>query len=144
MKIHLFICWSVFTLIHSASAQTGFFLKLNSKTSDSYLVSTFDSKNEFLVPLEPIINELQFKVADSLQYDPIHNDQYFNIRFTKLGFETLKMVCDIVPEKELVLVVNGKAITLTNKSKPRQLMRISGPANSEEVRWIFENLKNKK
>jgi hypothetical protein len=144
MKIHLFTCWSIFDLIYSASAQTGFFLKLDSKTSDSHLVSTVDSKNEFLVPLEPIINGFEFKVADSLQYDPIHNDQYFNIRFTKIGFETLKMICELVPAKELVLVVNGKAITLTNKSKPGQLMRISGPANSEEILWIFKNLKQKK
>ena len=144
MKIHLLICWCSLALLDSASAQTGFFLRLDAKTSESHLVSAVDSKNEFLVPLEPIINETEFKLADSLQHDALNNDLFFNIRFTKIGFETLKMICNSLPEKELLLVVNGKAINLTNKSRPRQLMRISGPPNSKEISWIFENLKHKK
>jgi hypothetical protein len=141
MKIPLFICWLG---LASASAQTGFFLKLDAKTSDSHLVTTVDAKTEFLVPLEPIIPASEFNLYDSLQRDPIYNDEYFNIRFTKIGFETLKMICESLPDKELLLVVNGKAVTLTNKSKPRQTMRISGPVNSKEIRWIFENLRHKK
>jgi hypothetical protein len=143
MKIIIPACFILYVSIHSVSAQTGFFLKMDNKASCSLIVTSVDSKNEFCITPEPVINESEFKVEDSLQFNPSHSDIYFNIRFTKTGFETLKMICDFMPEKDLLLVVKGKTITLTNKSQPRQVIRISGPSDSKEIRWVFENLKKK-
>ncbi len=143
MKIILSVCFILYISIHGVFAQTGFFLKLDNKANCSLLVTSVDSKNEFCVPPESVINESEFKVEGGLQFNLTHSDVYFNIRFTKTGFETLKMICDFMPEKDLLLVVNGKAVNLTNKSQPRQLIRISGPADSKEIQWIFENLTKK-
>jgi len=136
-------CFILYVSIHSVYAQTGFFIKQDNKANCSQVVHSADSKNEICIPPAPIIGESEFKVEDSLQFNLTHSDIYFNIRLTNVGFETLKMICDFMPEKDLLFVVEGMAITLTNKSQPKQVIRISGPADSKEIRSIFENLKKK-
>ncbi len=127
-------------------AQTGFFLIVPNKENCPHLVKTVDNNQEYCIPNDPIINGEEFHAEGNLQYDPARNNQIFVLRLTAVGLETLRLICANFPEKQLVLVVKGRAAGLyDNKSfKPAQLMSISGKANSQEFRWVYENLKNKK
>jgi hypothetical protein len=135
----------LFTAGFSAVAQTGFFLIVPNKENCPHLVKTVDNNQEYCIPNDPIINGEEFHAEGNLQYDPARNNQFFGLRLTKAGLETLRLICANFPEKQLVLVVNGKAAGLyDNKNfKPAPLMSISGKANSKEFNWVYEKLKNK-
>lgn len=127
-----------------ADAQTGFYLVLDSKSpceKSLYAVDKYNS-TKFCVTNEPVINESEFKVDSNILDDLGKQNQYFNIRFTKSGFETLKLICEHLPEKQLVFVVKGKvAGTYPSKSlKPAMVIPITGKANSAEIKWVYENL----
>lgn len=125
-------------------AQTGFFLVVENKDQCPHLVKAVDFLQEYCIPEEPIIKPSEFKVEGNLEYDLSQTTQYFIIHFTKSGFETLKLICDHMPEKQLVLVVGGKAAGVYDKKKltPAQIMPINGKADSKEIKWVFETLKN--
>jgi hypothetical protein len=127
-----------------AFAQSGFFLVVASKSPCAHLVQTVDFQQEYCITEDPIIKPTDFTVVGDLQYDLVHENQFFNLRFTKSGLETLTLICKNLPDKQLVLVVNGKAAGIyRNKSiQPVQLMPISGKANSKEIRWVYDNLKS--
>lgn len=129
-----------------ALAQTGFYLIVDNNENCSHLVKTLDYKEKYCITVDPIISGGEFHVEGSLQYDQSHENQFFSLRLTKGGVETLTLVCTNLPEKQLVLVVNGKAagIYYNKNFKPTQLMPISGKANSKEINWVYDNLTNRK
>jgi hypothetical protein len=129
-----------------ATAQTGFFLIIENKEHCAHPVTSIDFQEEYCITEIAIIKESEFKAEGELQSDLVLNSRFFYIRFTKSGFETLKMICEHLPEKHLVLVVNGKAIGTYDgkKLKPTERMPIIGKADSKEINWVFENLKNRK
>jgi len=135
----------LFTSGFCAFAQTGFFLIVPNKENCPHLVKTVDYKQEYCIPNDPIISGSEFQVEGNMQYDHTRNNQIFVLRLTTVGLETLRLICANFPEKQLVLVVKGRAAGLyDNKNfKPAQLMSISGRANSQEFHWVYENLKNK-
>jgi len=142
--IILFAAFFIFTSGFS-SAQTGFFLIVTSKENCPHLVKSVDYKQTYCIPNDPIIGGKEFRVEGNLQYDLTHENQFFGLRLTKEGLETLRLICANLPEKQLVLVVNGKAAGLYNNKnfKPAELMSISGKANSPEFHWVYDNLKDK-
>jgi hypothetical protein len=146
MKTLFTVFYFVFISSLCALSQTGFFLVVGNNDHCSRLVKSFDYLQQYCITEEPIIKEMEFKAEGSLQYGLTQQEQFFNIRFTKNGFETLKLICKHLPDKKLVLVVNGKGIgTYDNRNlKPTVLMQISGKANSKEINWVFENLKKNK
>jgi hypothetical protein len=139
MKGFLFIF--VFVGYYS-SAQTGFFLALDKTVPCTKSLVSLDEQQKYCITDEPIIKSSEFKVEGKIQDDLTQKNQYFNIRFTKSGFETLKLICEHLPEKQLLLVVNGKvAGTYQSKNlRPMSVMPISGTANSQEIKWLYENL----
>src|SRR5205814_333803 len=124
-------------------AQTGFFLVIEAKDFCEHPILSFDEKRKYCITDEAIIGKSEFKVDSELQFDLTQKNQFFNLRFTKQGFETLKMICQHMPEKTLVFIVNGKAAGTYNSKglKPTLIMPINGIANSDEIKWVFENLK---
>ncbi len=145
MKIFLI---SVFFIIANkfAVGQTGFFLVVETKEQCFQTVVSLDGKNRFCITEEAIIKDSEFKVDGEILFtDLTQKTQYFNIRFTDKGLETLKLICQYLSEKKLILVVKGKVAGLydNKKLKPLQLMPILGKTNSKELKWVFENLKNK-
>lgn len=141
MRVILSFC-IVFASTFYGSAQTGFFLIIE-KGFCEHPAMSLDNTQKYCIPEEPIIKGSEFKPEGNLLSDVSTQSQFFNLRFTNSGFETLKVICEQMPEKKLVLVVNGKAVgTYDNKNlKPRQVIQISGKADSKEISWIFENLK---
>ncbi len=148
MKISVTATFFFLAIRFCASAQTGFFLIAETKGNCSHLVKSVDyqNQNEYCITDEPIIKSAEFSVVGQLQYDLLKTTQFFNIRFTKSGYETLKLICDHMPEKQLLFVVTNKAAGIfdSKKLKPSQLMPISGVADSKEIKWVFENVKNAK
>jgi hypothetical protein len=124
------------------SAQTGFFLIVDNKNSCSKPLYSLDGRQRYCVTDEAIIKDSEFKVEGNIQDDLTQRNQYFTIRFTKNGLETLKLICENFPEQKLLFVVNGKvAGTYDNKKLiPMALMPISGLANSKEIKWVYDNL----
>jgi hypothetical protein len=145
MKVFLLTICLVLISSFWARAQTGFFMMLSTKEDCSRLVKTLDFKQQYCVTEDPIISGAEFSVEGNLQYDLVHENQSFSIRFTKAGLETLTLICTRLPEKQLVLVVDGKAAgTYDNKNiKPTQIMPISGKADSKEINWVYDKLKNR-
>jgi len=145
MKVSLIVSCVILLSTLCAFAQTGFFF-VDNKGHCSIAVKSVNNQDEYCITEEPIIKGSEFKTEGNLQYDLTQQNQFFNIRFTKNGFETLKLICEHMPEKGLVLVVNGKvAGTYDGKNlKPTLVMPVSGKANSKEITWVFENLKNHK
>src|SRR5258708_6315369 len=141
MRVILSFC-IVFASTFYAAAKTGFFLIIE-KGFCAHPAMSLDDKQKYCIPEEPIIKESEFKTEGNLENDPISQSQFFNLRFTKSGFETLKVICELMPEKRLVFVVNGKAVgTYDSKNlKPGQVIQISDKAKSKMISWIFENLK---
>lgn|GEM_PF-5580115 len=142
------IFFAVFCFLASdfcSMAQTGFFLIVPNKKNCSRLIKTVDLTQEYCITADPIISGEEFQVEGNLQYDFLHENQFFSLRLTAGGLETLKLICNNLPEKQLVLVVKGKAAGLYNNKnfKPAQLISISGKANSKEFNWVYDNLKNK-
>lgn len=121
---------------------TGFFLALDN-TTNCKPIPTLDGQNEFCITDEAIIKESEFKVDGVLQDDLLKKTQYFNLRFSQSGFETLKLICEKLPEKKLLFVVNGKVVGAydNKKFKPSQIIPISGISNSKEIKWVYEALK---
>src|SRR5258706_2710293 len=132
----------VFASTFYAAAQTGFFLIIE-KGFCEHPAMSLDNTEKYCIPEEPIIKASEFKPEGDLQNDAITQIQFFNLRFTKSGFETLKVICEQMPEKKLVFVVNGKAVgTYDSKNfKPGQVIQISDKAKSKMISWVFENLK---
>lgn len=129
----------------SAFGQTGFFLVVDNKDQCFQTIVSVDEKEKFCITEEAVIKDSEFKVDGEIQFaDLAQKNQYFNIRFTDKGLETLRLICSYLPEKKLILVVKGKAAgSYDNKKlRPMLLMPISGKANSKELKWVFENLKN--
>jgi hypothetical protein len=148
MKINMkifFAALCLFTSDFSSMAQTGFFLIVPNKENCSHLIKTVDFRQEYCITADPIISGKEFQVEGNLQYDLLHENQFFSLRLTTGGLETLRLICTNLPEKQLVLVVNGKAAGLYNNKnfKPAQLMSISGKADSKEFNWVYDNLRNK-
>lgn len=127
-----------------SEAQTGFFLVVNTRENCPHLVKTVDYKNEYCIPNDPIISGHEFRVEGNPQYDLSRENQFLVLRLSDEGLETLKLICANFPEKQLVLVVNGRAAGFyENKDfKPAQRMSVWGKADSREFNWIYENLKN--
>jgi hypothetical protein len=125
-------------------AQTGFYLVLDNKAPCKKALYAVDKyiNTKFCVTDEAIIKESEFKLDSKILEDLNKQNQYFNIRFTKSGYETLKLICERLPEKQLVFVVKGKvAGTYPSKSlKPAMVIPITGKANSAEIKWVYENL----
>jgi hypothetical protein len=126
-----------------ATAQTGFFLAMEDIVKCEHLATSLDFKQKYCITEEPIISETEFKVEGGLQNDLITQNQFFNLRFSKTGFEKLKTICERLPQDKLVFVVKGKAIgTYESKNlKPAQLIQISAKADSNDLSWVLENLK---
>lgn len=131
-------------VVFSAAAQTGFYLIVDDKQPCEKSLFAVDKyiSTKYCVTDEPIIKESEFKVDSKILEDLTKQHQYFNIRFTKSGFETLKLICEHLPENQLVFVVKGKvAGTYASKNlKPAMVIPISGKANSAEIKWVYENL----
>ncbi len=146
MKIFFTALCFIFVSPIKNLAQTGFFLAIENKDQCPHLVKAVDFLQEYCITEEPIIKSSEFKVEGSLEYDLSRTTQYFIIHFTKSGFETLKLICSYMPEKQLVLVVDGKAAGVYDKKKlkPTQIMPINGKADSKEIKWVYETLKNTK
>src|SRR5258706_4779024 len=143
MKVILSFCIA-FASTFYAAAQTGLFLIVE-KGFCEHPTMSLDGTQKYCIPEEPIIKELEFKTEGNLENDASTHSQFFNLRFSKSGFETLKVICERMPEKKLVFVVSGKAVgTYDSKNlKPAQVIQISGKPDSKEISWIFENLKKK-
>lgn len=126
--------------------QTGFFIALDKKDFCVQKVIALDGKSEFCVTNEPIISAKDFKVEGGIKYtDLTQQTEYFNLRFTDKGFESLQLICEHFPEKQLLLIVKGKVVGdyESKKLKLVQVMPISGKAHSKELRWVYDNLKSK-
>jgi hypothetical protein len=140
MKIIFTLC-----LLYShvfAFGQTGFFLLVDKGSCERSAVA-LDNKQKYCITEEPIIKQSEFKIEGELQNYSQTQTEFFNLRFTKSGFETLKLICDRMPEKKLVFVVKGRAVgTYDGKNlRPRQVIQISGKSDSKEIRWVLENLR---
>ncbi len=125
-----------------AHAQTGFFLAIDSKGPCAKQIVSLNGSKKFCITAEAIIKDSEFKVEGQIRDDLTHKNQYFYIRFTKTGFETLTLVCKGLSEKELLFVVDGKVVGIyeSKNLKPMQHMPISGPNNSREFKWVYETL----
>ncbi|HLZ16859.1 MAG TPA: hypothetical protein VKQ08_07455, partial [Cyclobacteriaceae bacterium] len=99
-----------FAMDFSANAQTGFYLIIENIGKCSHEVEDFDGKKKYCIPENAIVNRTDFKVEGHLQYSLDLKEQFFNIRFNKSSFETLKIIHDGMLNSKLVLVVNGKAM----------------------------------
>src|SRR5579859_2846644 len=88
-----------------AHAQTGFFLMAEDRDC-SHKVTALDSK-QYCITDQPIIDKSEFKAEGNLQREVVSQRQCFNLRFTKAGFEKLKVICDQLPDRPLIFVVNG-------------------------------------
>ncbi len=145
MKILFTIFCHLLISNFSVFAQTGFFLVVDNKEHCIHLLKSVDYQQEFCVPEEPIIKSSEFNVEGKLEYDVLKENQFFNLRFSQTGFETLKLICQRLPLKQLVLVVNGKVAGTfdSKKMKPIQLMAINGKADSKEIKWVYETLRDK-
>jgi hypothetical protein len=129
-----------------AFGQTGFFLVVETKDQCFQTVVSLDEKNKFCITEEAVIKDSEFKVDGGILFtDLTQTDQNFNIRFSDNGLESLKLICQHLPEKRLILVVKGKVAGIyeNKKLKPIQKMPITGKTNSKELKWVFENLKNR-
>src|SRR5258706_14260190 len=128
MKIYLsaFCLFLVSISNFCALAQTGFFLIVTTKENCSHLIKTVDNGQEYCITGDPIIGGGEFQVEGNLQDDLLHENQFFSLRLTTGGLETLRLICTNFPEKQLVLVVNGKSAGIYNNKnfKPAQLMSI--------------------
>jgi hypothetical protein len=142
MKIAILVSCFAFALTFSAAAQTGFFLIIEEEKCEHAVVS-LDEKQKYCITEEPIIGTSEFKVEGDLQVETSTKNYFFNIRFTKNGFEKLKVICANMPEKKLVFVVKGKVAGAydNKKLKPRQVIQIIGDTDSKSVSWFFENVK---
>src|SRR6267154_6756995 len=90
----------LFTCGFCSIAQTGFFLIVTNKENCPHLVKTVDNQQQYCIPVDPIISGEEFRVEGNLQYDLSRNNQFFGLRLSKLGLETLRLICANLPEKQ--------------------------------------------
>lgn len=138
MKIVLTLCsWLAFA--HCAHAQTGFYLVPDDRDC-GHRVTGLDLK-QYCITDQPIIDKSEFKAEGSVQREIQSQKQYFSLRFTKVGFEKLKVIREQLPEKQLVLVVNGIAVGAFEHMVPRQVIHIIFPPESKDIDTILNALK---
>jgi hypothetical protein len=132
-----------FVMRFGASAQTGFYLIIENIDACPQQVEDFNGKKKYCIPEKAIVYRTDFKVEGYLQYSLDLKEQFFNIRFNKNSFETLRMIHDGMPNNKLLLVVNDRAMGVYDGKTfdPTELMHISGRAGSKEIHWIFDNMK---
>ena len=138
MKILLTLC-SLLAFTYCAHAQTGFFLVPDDRDC-SHQVTGRDLK-QYCITDKPIIDKSEFKAEGNVQREIQSQKQYFNIRFTKAGFEKLKVIREQLPEQKLVLVINGLAIGEFDRMQPRQVIQIVFPSDSKDIETILDALK---
>lgn len=138
MKIILMLCsWLAF--IHCVHAQTGFYLVPDDRDC-VHRVTGLDLK-QYCITEEPIIDKSEFKAEGRVQQEIPSQKQYFSLRFTNVGFEKLKVIREQLPEKQLVLVVNGIAVGAFEHMVPRQVVQIIFPRDSKDIDTILNALK---
>lgn len=138
MKVQLLFC-SLLTSVFCAHSQTGFYLVAQDGDC-SHKVTSLDQK-QYCITDKPIIEQTEFKAEGNLQREIPSQKQYFNLRFTKAGFEKLKVICERLPEKKLVFVVNGQAVGTFEHMQPKQVIQIIDTPSSKEIGKILEALK---
>jgi hypothetical protein len=126
-----------------ANAQTGFYLVTEDTKPCPHQVEAFDGKMKYCVAENAVVYLADFKVEGYLQYSLDLKEQFFNIRFNKSSFETLRLIHDGLPNSKLLLVVNGKGMGVYDGKTfdPTEAMHISGKAGSKEIHWVFDNMK---
>jgi hypothetical protein len=138
MKTLLFlICLLV--VIFCARAQTGFFLIADDRDC-GHKVTALDRK-QYCITDKPIIEKSEFKAEGNLQREIPSQKQYFNLRFSKAGFEKLKVICEQLPEKTLIFVVNGQAVGAFEHMQPKQVIQIIDTPDSQEIEKVLNALK---
>lgn len=100
-----------------------------------------DAKLKYCVTDEPIIMESEFKVKGKIQEELSHKNRYFDLRSRKSGFETIKLICKHVPEKQLMFLASGKVAATIKRKKlqPMQVLLIRDRAGSKEINWICKS-----
>jgi len=138
MKTSLLLCL-LFAAITCAQAQTGFFLVAEDRDC-SHKVTALDQK-QYCITDKPIIEQTEFKAEGNLLREVPSQKQYFNLRFTKAGFEKLKVICERLPERKLVFVVNGQAVGTFEHMQPKQVIQIIDTPTSKEIGKVLDALK---
>jgi hypothetical protein len=119
--------------------QTGLFLVIE-KGDCAHIAMSLDSSQQFCIPEEPIINKTEFKTEGVLQQEALSQNQYFNLQLSNRGFEKFKLIYEHLAEKELVFVVDGKAVGTLQDSQPRKVIQIIDRAGSKKLEPILEAL----
>ncbi len=102
-----------------------------------------NSNKKFYVPLSPVISSNEFVKVSEITNDPVLNLTSFLLYFSQRGIDNIKAMTSRVEGAQAILVVNDTVIgeIKTVGIAANRFIQISGPLNSPDVLWAYDNIK---
>jgi hypothetical protein len=149
MTPKIFLCILLAAALFEASAQensVGIYLTVKADRKYNTCpkkISTRDTKMPVCVTPKPIITAAEFSHLTEIKNDMGINFSYFNLVLSQQAFDKVKSILASLSDAELVLVVDENVvgfIKAKNQITDRSI-QLNGTANSEDVQWLHERLK---
>ena len=107
------------------------------------VLTTLGTGEEFCVAEKPIFKSDDFESITPIRTVTMQKFSYFNMIFTKEGFEKIRKLSQELSSCQLILVVNNRCIgVIKNPGEIRnRTLRIDSSTDTEELTWVHDNLK---